>query len=439
MTDDPTRTNPHRKRRAKRRRALAAASVALGALFVAGCASPGGDDGKVTLDFFQFKGEALEDFDQIIADFEAENPDIDVVQNQVADADTAIRTRLVKDDVPDVITLNGNGGLGQLMRAGVFHDFTGDPLLDEINPAVQDILADIGFADGQVNALGYVNNANGVIYNTAIFEEQGLEVPETWDEFIDVCEQLKAAGITPFFGTLADSWTGLPSFNALGAYPAQGDFFDEMRAEGENVGPESSVSFEKDFQDALAQQLELFSYAQEGYRGRTYDDGNAAFANGEVAMLMQGIWAINPIKGINPDIDAAIFPYPAADSPDDRLLVSGVDVAVLIGKDTPHLEEAERFVDYLFETQVIEDFAASQNMVPSVLDAELSDDPALQSVKPYFDDEKITGFIDHQIPPSIPLAAIIQQFLFDGDADAALQTLDNEWSKVAARTIKSGD
>ena len=67
------------------------------------------------------------------------------------------------------------------------------------------------------------------------------------------------------------------------------------------------------------------------------------------------------------------------------------------------------------------------------------DDPTLQSVKPYFDDEKITGFIDHQIPPSIPLAAIIQQFLFDGDADAALQTLDNEWAKVAARTIKSGD
>jgi raffinose/stachyose/melibiose transport system substrate-binding protein len=438
MNDGTTRRYLHRRRRSRRRVSLVAASVALGGLLLAGCASPGNSD-VVTLDFFQFKGEALEDFTQIIADFEAENPDIRVVQNQVADADTAIRTRLVKDDVPDVITLNGNGGLGQLMRAGVFHDFTGDPLLDRINPSVQEILSDIGFAEGEVNALGYVNNANGIIYNRTIFEEQGLEVPETWDELIDVCDQLQAAGITPFYGTLADSWTGLPSFNALGAYPAQGDFFDEMRAEDENVGTESSVSFQKDFQDALAQQLELFSYTQEGYRGRTYDDGNAAFANGEVAMLMQGIWAINPVKGINPDIDAAIFPYPATDDPADRLLVSGVDVAVLIGKDTPHFEEAKRFVDYLFETQVIEDFAASQNMVPSVLDAELSDDPALQSVKPYFDDERITGFIDHQIPPSIPLAAIIQQFLFDGDADAALATLDNEWSKVAARTIRSGD
>jgi raffinose/stachyose/melibiose transport system substrate-binding protein len=438
MNNSDTPRDQHRRRRSRRRRTGFAASAAIGALLLSGCTGQGQSD-VVTLDFFQFKGEALEDFTQIIEDFEAENPDIKVVQNQVADADTAIRTRLVKNDVPDVITLNGNGGLGQLMRAGVFHDFSGDPLLDRINPAVQDILAEIGFAEGEVNALGYVNNANGVIYNRTIFEEQGLEPPETWDEFVEVCERLEAAGITPFFGTLADSWTALPSFNALGAYPSQGDFFDEMREEGENVGADSEVSFEKDFKRALEQQAELFSYTQDGYRGRTYDDGNAAFANGDVAMLMQGIWAITPVKGINPDIDAAIFPYPAADSPEERLLVSGVDVAVLIAKDTPSFEEAKRFVDYLFEAQVLEDFAASQNMVPSVQDAQLSDDAALQSVKPYFDNAKITGFIDHQIPPSIPLAAIMQQFLLDGDVDAALATLDNEWSKVARRTIRSGE
>ena len=434
MTDDITRPSPHRKRRARRRCALVAASVAIGTLLLAGCSSPGDSD-VVTLDFFQFKGEALEDFTQIIADFEAENPDIKVVQNQVADADTIIRTLLVKDKAPDVITLNANGGFGRLAQAGVFADFSDEPVLDTINPAVQEILADLGNKEGEVNGLGYVNNANGVIYNQAIFEEQGLEVPETWDEFIAVCDQLQDAGITPFYGTLADSWTGLPSFNALGAYPAQGDFFDQMREEGENVGPESSVSFEQDFRQALEQQYELFGYSQKGYRGKTYDDGTAAFANGEVAMLMQGIWAISPIKAVNPDVDAAIFPYPPSDDPDDRLLVSGVDVVVTMGRNTPHREEAMRFIDYLFEKDVIEEFAASQNMVPSVEGAELSDDPSIQSVKPWFDEGRITGFIDHQIPPSIPLAAIDQQFLFDGDVDAALATLDSEWRKVAARTI----
>lgn len=411
---------------------LAAAGLAIG---LGGCASGPGDD-VTTLNFFQFKGEALEDFDQMIADFEAENPDIRIVQNQVADADTLIRTLLVKDRIPDIITLNANGNFGRLAEAGVFRDFTDEPVLQTINPAVQDILADLGSYGDEVNGLGYVNNANGVIYNQAIFEDLGLEVPETWDEFIAVCDALKAAGITPFYGTLADSWTGMPSWNGLGAYPAQDDFFDKMREEGENVGPDSEVSFQKNFPEAMDQQYTLFSnYMQEGYRGRTYDDGNAAFANGEVAMLLQGIWATNPVKQTNPDIEMGIFPYPATNDPDDRLLVSGVDVVFTMGKDNPKEEAAMRFIDYAFSKDVIEGFAASQNMVPSVEGAELSDDPALQSVKPYFDDGRITGFIDHQVPPSIPLTQIVQEFLFNGDTEAALAALDNEWRKVAARTI----
>jgi raffinose/stachyose/melibiose transport system substrate-binding protein len=423
------RTHPRRIAR------LAAVLAIAGIAAVTGGCAANPSNGVTTLSFFQFKGEALEDFNQIIADFEAENPDIKVVQNQVADADTIIRTLLVKDKAPDVITLNANGGFGKLAQAGVFYDFSNEPVLQTINPAVQEILAQLGNKKGEVNSLGYVNNANGVIYNQEIFQQQGLEVPQTWDELIAVCDKLKAAGITPFSGTLADSWTALPSFNALGAYAAQDGFFDKMRAEGEKVGPDSEVSFSKDFAGVMDQQKQLFSYMQDGYRGKTYDDGNAAFAKGEVAMLLQGIWALSPIKSINPDIKAGIFPYPATDDPADRKLVSGVDVTVTMGKNTPHRKEALRFIDYLFRKDVIEKFAASQNMVPSVKGAKLSDDPALQSVKPYFDEGKITGFIDHQIPPSIPLAAIDQQFLFSGDAEAALATLDSEWAKVAARTI----
>jgi len=410
---------------------LAAAGVAIG---LGGCASSA-SDGVTTLNFFQFKGEALDDFNEMIADFEAENPDIRIVQNQVAEGDTLIRTLLVKDRIPDIITLNANGNFGRLAEAGVFYDFSDEPVLETINPAVQEILADLGTYGDEVNGLGYVNNANGVIYNTAIFEEQGLEVPETWDEFVAVCDALVAAGITPFYGTLSDSWTAIPSWNALGAYPAQDGFFDKLRAQGTDVGPDSEVSFQKNFAEMMDQQYKLFSYMQEGYRGRTYDDGNAAFANGEVAMLLQGIWATNPIMEVNPDIEMGIFPYPGTDDPDDRLLVSGVDVVFTMGKDNPKEEAAMRFIEYAFQKEVIEGFAASQNMVPSVEGAELSDDPALQSVKPYFDSGRITGFIDHQIPPGVPLTNIDQEFLFNGDAEAALKKLDNEWRKVAARTI----
>ena len=422
-------------KRLRHRPATAVVTALALAATLSACGSTGNSEGVTTLNFFQFKGEALQDFEQIIDDFEAENPDIKVIQNQQPDADTAIRTLLVKNRTPDVVTLNAGGKIGQLLDAGVFYDFSQDPVVDTLNPAVQEIIADLGSHDGEVNALGYVNNADGIIYNKTIFKEQGLEIPETWDELIDVCEKLQAAGITPFYGTLADSWTTLPSFNGMGAFAARDGFFDKMREAGENVDPAKSPSFSVDFADIAEKQNTLYSYAQDGYRGRTYDDGNAAFARGEVAMYMQGIWALNPIKQANPDIEAGIFPYPVSDNPDDRVLVSGVDVAVMIGRDTPHMEEAKRFVDYLYRPDVIEEFAKSQNMIPAVTSAKWSDDPALQDVKPFFDDGKIAGFIDHQVPAGIPLDSIVTRGLMDNNLMSALATLDNEWAKVAARTI----
>ena len=94
------------------------------------------EDARTQIELFQFKGEAVDIFAELVADFEAEHPDIDVVLNNVPNADAAIRTRLVRDDVPDVMTLNGSGNFAQLARADVFYDFADEPVLDTVNPAI---------------------------------------------------------------------------------------------------------------------------------------------------------------------------------------------------------------------------------------------------------------------------------------------------------------
>ncbi|WBM79766.1 extracellular solute-binding protein [Cryobacterium breve] len=443
MTDTTTYQRPPRRAQRRHRLRRLVSVVALGALglgTLSGCAPA--TTGVVTLDFFQFKAEAIGDFDTIIAEFEAANPDIHVVQNSVPDPDTAIRTLLVKNKVPDVLSLGGSGNLGQLARAGVFHDFTGDPLLAGINPAVQKILAALGTNKGtEVNALGMVSNANGVLYNRDIFAAQGIAVPTTWDELIAAADKLTAAGITPFYGTLADAWTAQVSLNGIGAQLGGKDFFPDLRKQGADVGASSAVSFEKNYPETFAKLAKLYSYAQPGYLGKSYADGNLAFAHGESAMLMQGIWALAPILANNPDINVGSFPYPVTDNPEDIRLVSGVDVAITIGRDTPHYAESKRFVDFLLQKETVEKFAASQNMFSGARDAAPNANPALAELQPYFTTGQIVGFIDHQIPASIPLGPIVQQFLTDKDSAGALATLDNDWRKVAARTpsTRSGD
>ncbi|WP_449373819.1 ABC transporter substrate-binding protein [Arthrobacter psychrolactophilus] len=419
--------------------AVASAAVAITlALSLSGCGSAGDD--RVKLDFFQFKPEAVAQFDKIVADFEAANPTIDVVVNNVPDPDTAIRTLLVKDKTPDVLTLNGNGNFGDLSKACVFADLSDLPSAARVNSSVQDILNGLGTCHGtETNGLPFANNASGVLYNPEIFAKYGVSVPTTWDEFIAAADTFKAAGVNPFFMTLKDAWTIQPSFVNLAGNLMPADFFDDVRS-AKWTAAGGQYSFDKDGGEAATKLAKLFSYAQPGAEAAGYNDGNAAFGAGESAMYLQGSFAIPAIRASNPDAKIASFPYPTSNDPARTTLVSGVDVALAIGKDTKHPVEAKKFVEYLMSTELLDYYAAAQSSLTPVTDAAPSTDPALTGMQGLFAEGKVIGYFDHHVPPSIPLAPLLQQYILDRKQPEFLSRMDHEFEKVAARTItKKGD
>ncbi len=415
------------------RRALrCAAGGASLALVLSGCSA---SEDVVTLDFFQFKPEAVANFSAIIDEFEAENPGIRVVQNHVPDADTAIRTLLVKDKTPDVLTLNTNGRYGELAQACVFADLSDLPVVEQVRPAVSGIVEDLGScADGEVNAVPFSSNASGILYNRDLFAQYGVEVPATWDELIAAAETFEAAGVTPFYTTIKDAWTMGPAFVNLGGALQPEDFFERLRAEGPDVAS-GEVSFSKDYPEAMEKLTTLYGFGQDDAAGRDYNAGNAAFASGESAMYLQGSYAIPAIRAVNPDVNIGSFPYPATNSPEKTVVVSGVDVGVSIGRDTEHPEEARKFVEFLMSPDVVERYAQEQSAFSPLATGADTTDPALAGLAPYFEDNRIIGFIDHQLPASLPLPQYLQALVLGGRTEDFLATMDREWSKIAARTI----
>ncbi|MGI5268400.1 ABC transporter substrate-binding protein [Nonomuraea sp. CA-218870] len=393
-------------------------------LLAGGCATQTGD-GRVELEFFQFKPEAIETFDRIIEEFERGHPHIDVTQNHMPTAENAIRTRLVKNDIPDVIALNGNGVFGELASAGVFHDFSGEPAARGVSPPIQRILDDLGVhRESEVNGLPFASNASGVIYNKDLFRQHGVEPPRTWTELRAAAETFRAAGVDPFYLTLADAWTTLPTFNALAANLPPPDFFDRREA--------GRVTFAQAYPPVVSKLGELFRYGQRDRLSRGYDDGNQAFAQGKAAMYLQGSFALSAIKQFEPAFELGTFALPATDDPEATRLVSGVDVALTMGREPEHPEESMAFISYLMRPEVMEAYAEEQLAVPPT-EGGASGDPALAGVMPYFERGELTGYADHRIPLTIQLEQYLQQYVIDGDQDAFLRTLDAEWDKVAAR------
>jgi raffinose/stachyose/melibiose transport system substrate-binding protein len=78
---------------------------------------------EVELEFFQNKREAVETFDKLIEKFEEENPNIDIEQNHVPEAETVLKSRLAKNNIPDIMGLGGNFTYGQIADAGILKNF----------------------------------------------------------------------------------------------------------------------------------------------------------------------------------------------------------------------------------------------------------------------------------------------------------------------------
>ena len=145
----------------------------------------------------------------------------------VADPETAMRTLLVKDDVPDVMTLNGNGTSASSRRPGSSTTSPTTPCWTPSTRRYVDIVQALGQSEpGAVNGVPFANNASGVLYNEELFAQQGVEVPTTWDELIAAAKTFQAAGITPFYGMLADAWTAQSPLAPLTAQTAPADFFE---------------------------------------------------------------------------------------------------------------------------------------------------------------------------------------------------------------------
>jgi raffinose/stachyose/melibiose transport system substrate-binding protein len=202
------------------------------------------------------------------------------------------------------------------------------------------------------------------------------------------------------------------------------DFF-QQRFEGK-------TTFATGWRSTAAKLAELYLYTQPDPLSKGYEDGTAAFARGESAMLLLGSYAVPQIRNGKPAFTVSSMALPATNDPSKTTLVSGVDVVITASRNGAHPAESSEFIEFLMGEKVMQDYCKAQVAIPT-LNGLSNNDPALSGVQSYIESGRIVGFTDHQFIPAIPLGPLLQEFLLTGDENIFLRKLDDNWNKVAKR------
>lgn len=400
----------------------------LAAVILPGCGSDE-NSGKTEIEILQYKPEAATYFDQVEEQFNATHDDIHLTISSPNDASTIMRTRFIREDYPDIIGIGGDINYSYYVDADILADVSDYEGLSDVKQSYIDILENLEITpkDGTYG-VPYVANAAGILYNKDMFEEHGWDIPESWSELIDLCEEIQAEGILPFYFGFRDTWTCLAPWNSLAVDLAPADTCQQVNA--------GETTFSEEYVEVAEKCLELVSYGPEDPFAYGYNDACTAFANGESAMYPIGSYAVPQILSVNPEMNIDSFVTPGNDDPSKNTLNSGVDLMFAVTAECENKEAAYEVLDFLMADENIQAYIDDQNAVPCK-DGDFDLAPMLDGMTPFIESGNMTDYQDHYYPSEMAADALIQTYLINKDADAFLKDFDSRWQRYNRDIIRA--
>jgi alpha-glucoside transport system substrate-binding protein len=342
------------------RRWLALLAVCLLAVGIA--TSCGGDDGdgegtapgtgEITI-FSLWGGSEQEAFQKVLTQF-TNDTGIETKYESARDFLPVIRTRLAADNPPMVAIIPRPGFVAELAQDDVLiplEDLGLDP--DEINENYSETWTNLATVDDTVyGVVAKANSKSTVWYKPASFQENGFEIPQTWDELLEITDQYKAKGRTPWAaGAQGDdnSWTLTDWFEQIYARQAGPEKYSQLFETGEVPFNDQSVK------DALAEMVKVLNDETvaggiDTVLGISFVDsiGRVFGKNPRAEMLYEGgfvggiaIDQVNPSLKAGQDIDW--FEFPEINAEHGNPLVGGGDVASAFVNN----EDVAKLLEYL--------------------------------------------------------------------------------------------
>lgn len=308
----------------------------------------------------------VEVFQAAVDKFNADNPynvefQFETYENE--QYKTKLATVMASNSAPDVFFTWSSGYLKPFVEGGKVYEIGRFLNADSEwkDRFVDGVFGPVTY-DGKIYAVPQAQTVNVMYYNTKLFAENNIAVPKTYDELVQVCQKLKAAGITPISVPVKDAWIAGQLLQQLANGVGGMDLFEGT--------VDGSVKWNdpKYIQaGGLLSNLVNIGAFQDGCLGMTYDEGRELFIQQKTAMFYMGCWDVDMFVNADTGIaeNIGVFNIPASDPTTGNVAMGDVDLCFAISANSANPEAAAALIKLLSDVDSQEAYAYKANFVPS--------------------------------------------------------------------------
>lgn len=284
--------------------------------------NPLGVDSSAPLEVITFAGGLKTTFPEVQAAYKKAHSGAKVTVKGMVNINS-LQPRFASDDPPDLIDDSGAQKipLGTLVGGKQLADLQpllDAPSVDDPNVKVRDTLVDgtvdVGSYNGTFHALNYVLFVYGMWYSRSLFDKHNWEMPKQWDDFLDLCAEMKSAGLAPvgYAGQNAAQYvtTTLLTMAAKRGGP-------DVLVKIDNLEPGAWEQPAVGDAAAAIEQLAAKGYLLPGAAALEHTEAQTEWVKGKVGVYPNASWVENEMKSVTPKgFDMVMSPVPSLGSDD---------------------------------------------------------------------------------------------------------------------------
>ncbi len=303
----------------------------------------------VDLTIETWRPDDTDNWNKILEAYKAVAPDVNITYEGITSKEynATLRTQLETGKGPDIIMARSYENGQKLFSDGYLGDCSDIPGIKESFAASS--LAPWQMEDGTMFAVPTAAVQQVVFYNKTFFQENGCEVPATWEDFLALCQKIKDAntetGFSPLANGVMDEWDILECA-FLGMLPNYvGGAAERAKYESgeKKLNDEAFVAAYTDF-------AKIAPFLPESYTAVGNSDSQQLFIQGRAPMWIDGSWSAGSIATMEPDFEWGVFAIPAPAGKAAGMCFHP-DFAMTYNKASENVDAAKAFLAWMISAE----------------------------------------------------------------------------------------